>query len=120
MNRREWEEAPEGVEDHREEDKLANERNHEGGWGDDLGQEEEEDGEGEQDGDGEGDLLPAVRGQVEDEHGQEGDAHAGDDQVDRVEESLATHSDVEGDVQVGLVAAGVELDVPGQGGNDLP
>ena len=27
------------------------------------------------------DLLPRVGGQVEDEHGEEGDAHAGDNQV---------------------------------------
>ena len=47
---------PEGVQDHGEEDKLAEEGDHEGGWGDDLSQEEEEHGEREQDGDGEADL----------------------------------------------------------------
>lgn len=29
-------------------------------------------------------LLPAVRGQVEHEYGEEGDAHAGDDEVDGI------------------------------------
>ena len=46
----------EGVEDHGEEDKLAEEGDHEGGRGDDLRQQEEEHGEREQDGDGEADL----------------------------------------------------------------
>ena len=41
--------SPECVEDHGEEDKLAEEGNHEGGRGDDLSQEEEEHGEREQD-----------------------------------------------------------------------
>ena len=57
-------------------------------------------------------LLSAVRREVEDEDGEEADAHAGDDEVDGVEEGLPPHGDVEGDVQVGLVTAGVELDVP--------
>ena len=43
-------------------------------------------------------LLPAVRGQVEDEYGEEGDAHTGDDQVDRVEERLPPHGQDERDV----------------------
>ena len=47
---------PEGVQDHGEEDKLAEEGDHEGGRGDDLRQQEEEHGEREQDGDGEADL----------------------------------------------------------------
>ena len=58
------------------------------------------------------DLLSAVRREVEDEDSEEADAHAGDDEVDGVEESLPPHGDVEGDIQVGLVAAGVELDIP--------
>jgi hypothetical protein len=53
---------------------LAEERDREGGGGDDLCEEEEEHGEGEQDGDGEGDLLPRVRRQVEHQHCQ-GIAH---------------------------------------------
>ena len=57
-------------------------------------------------------LLPGIRREVEHEHGEEGDAHAGDDQVDCVEQGLPPHRDVEGDVQVRLLAARVELDVP--------
>ena len=47
---------PEGVQDHGEENKLAEEGDHEGGRGNDLSQEEEEHGEREEDGDGETDL----------------------------------------------------------------
>ena len=43
----------EGVEDHGEEDELAQEGDHQGGWGDDLGQQEEEHSEREEDVDGE-------------------------------------------------------------------
>ena len=57
------------------------------------------------------DLLSTIRREVEHEDGEEADAHTGDDQVDGVEESLPPHGDVEGDVQVGLVTAGVEFDI---------
>ena len=57
-------------------------------------------------------LLPAVRREIKHQDGEEGDAHAGDDQVDCVEQRLPPHCDVEGDVQVGLIAAGVELHIP--------
>ena len=40
----------EGVEDHGEEDKLAEEGHHQGGGRDDLGEEQEEHSEGEKDG----------------------------------------------------------------------
>ena len=43
-------------------------------------------------------LLSRVRRQVEDEYGEERDADAGDDQVHRVEQGLATQSHVERDV----------------------
>ena len=59
-------------------------------------------------------LLARVWGKVEHEHSEEGDAHAGDDQVHCVEQSLPPHGDVEGDVQVGLVTARVELHIPGE------
>ena len=49
--------SPEGIEDHGEEDKLAEEGDDEGGGGDDLGKQEEEHCQGEQDGDGQGDLV---------------------------------------------------------------
>ena len=58
------------------------------------------------------DLLSAVWREVEHEDGEEADAHAGDDEVDGVEESLPPHGDVEGDVQVRFLTAGVELDIP--------
>ena len=56
--------SPEGVQDHGEEDKLAEEGDHEGGRGDDLSQEEEEHGEREQDVDGETHLE--VEGKIND------------------------------------------------------
>ena len=43
-------------------------------------------------------LFPAVRREVEHQDCEEADAHAGDDEVDGVEESLPPHGDVEGDV----------------------
>ena len=57
-------------------------------------------------------LLSTVRGEIEHEHGEEGDAHAGDDQVDRVEQRLPPHRDVEGDVQVRLVTTRVDFNIP--------
>ncbi|GFV88527.1 hypothetical protein TNCV_1243401 [Trichonephila clavipes] len=46
-------------------------------------------------------LFPGVRGQVEDEDGEPGDAHAGDDEVDGVEERLPAQGDVEGRIRLG-------------------
>ena len=43
-------------------------------------------------------FFPAVRGEVKHQNGEEGDAHAGDDEVDRVEQGLAPHGHVECDV----------------------
>ena len=57
-------------------------------------------------------LFSTIRGKVKHQHGQEGDAHAWDDQVDCVEQGLTPHGDVEGDVQVGFVTACVKLDIP--------
>lgn len=58
-----------------------------------------------------------VGGQVVDQRGQEGDEHAGDDDVDDVEERLALDDEVEGDVLVlvalhGDVLVGVPLGRP--------
>ena len=50
-------------------------------------------------------FLAAVGGQVEHEHGEKGDAHAGYYEVDSVEERLAPHRDVESNIEVGLGAA---------------
>lgn len=54
-------------------------------------------------------LFSAVRWQVESKNCQEGDAHAGNNDVHSVEQSLPPHRDVECDVQVRLVAACVEF-----------
>lgn len=51
-----------------------------------------------------------VSRQVVDQRGQEGDEHAGDDDVDDVEERLALDDQVEGDVLV-LVALGGDVPV---------
>ena len=48
-------------------------------------------------------FFPRVAGQIEDQDGEEGDAHAGDDQVDGVEERLAPHGQDERDVRQHLV-----------------
>lgn len=60
--------------------------------------------------------------QVVDQQGQEGDEHAGDDDVDHIEERFASDDQVEGDVLVlvalhGNVLVGVSLGGPV---NDLP
>ena len=56
-------------------------------------------------------LLPTIGREIEDQDREEADAHAGDDEVDGVEECFPPHGDVEGDVEVGLVTAGVILDI---------
>ena len=58
-------------------------------------------------------LLSGVRGKVEDQNSQEGDAHAGNDEVDGVEEGLAAHRNVKRDVQVRFITASIILLVPG-------
>jgi hypothetical protein len=57
-------------------------------------------------------LLTTVGRKVEDKNCEETDAHAGDDEVHRVEERLPPHRDVECDVEVGLVTARIELYIP--------
>lgn len=89
--------------DHGEEQILAEQRNHQTGGRNDLGQQQEEHGERDHDRDGKTDLLARLRGQVEDEHGEEGDAHARNDQIDRVEQGLASHRQLERNVRVGDV-----------------
>lgn len=54
-------------------------------------------------------LFAAVAGQVKRENREKRNPHAGNDDVHRVEEGLPPHRDVERDVQVRLVAAGVKL-----------
>ena len=50
---------------------LSKQWNREGCWRDDLSKEEEEHSEGQENGDGEGDLLPRIRGKIEDKYRQE-------------------------------------------------
>ena len=115
------EENGERDQNHGEQEVLADERHHQGRGRNELGQEQEEHGEREENVDAESDLLAAVAGQVEREHGEEADAHAGYDQVDRVEKGLAAERDVEGDVRIGLRAARIGLDVAlGRHGHDVP
>ena len=107
--------------DHGEEEILTDEWDDQRGGGDDFGDEQQEDGEGQKDGDAECDLLTAVGGQVEDQHGQAGDEQAGYDEVDGVEEREAADDEVEGDVGVDLSAAVVLLGVvPANGVYDGP
>ena len=54
-------------------------------------------------------LFSAVRRQVEGEHSEKGDAHAGDDEVDRVEQRLPAQRDVESYVQVGLITTRIKF-----------
>ena len=54
-------------------------------------------------------LLSWVWGQVEYEHWEEWNAHAGDDDVDRVKEGFSPQLQVEENVRVRLLAAGIVL-----------
>ncbi len=87
---------------HCEEEVFAEEGDCKGGRRDDFCEEEDEDSEGEEDGDAEGHLLARVRREVEDEHGEERDPHAGNDKVHHVVQRLPTENDAEDDVDVGL------------------
>ena len=107
-----------GDEDHGEEQVLADEWDDQRGGRDDLGDQQQEDGEREQHRDAQCDLLPAVGGQVENQHGQAGDEQAGDDEVDGVEQGQAPDDEVVGDVGVDLSAAVVFLGVVGARGVD--
>ena len=57
-------------------------------------------------------LLARIRRQVKSQNGQEGDAHARNDEIDGVEERFASHGDVERDVQIGFDTARVEFLTP--------
>ncbi len=98
-------------EDEREQQVLAQQGDHQRGGRYQVDEEQVEDEQGDQNRYAQGELLAAVAGQVEDEHGEEGDVDAGDDQVDGVEERLAPDGDVEVDVEVAVGAAVVVLDV---------
>ncbi len=89
--------------DHREHQVLPDQGNVQRCGRHDLGDQQEEDGQRQQDGDAQRNLLAAVRRQVEDQDGQRGDEHAGDDQVDGVEQRLALDDEVVGQIHVGGV-----------------
>ena len=54
-------------------------------------------------------LFVAVRGQVEDQDGEQRHNHAGEDQIDGVEERLASERHVEGDIWWAAAAAAARL-----------
>ena len=75
---------------------LSNERQDEGGGGQDLGDKQQEHDQGQQDGDAQGDLLPRLGRQVEHQHAQEANQHRRQDQVHCVEQGLPPYRYVEG------------------------
>ena len=88
-------------EEHGEEEVLAEQRDGQRRGRDDLRDEEEEHGLRQEDADAKGHFLAGIGRQVEDQDGEAGNADAGNDQVDRVEERLASQRDVEEDIYTG-------------------
>ena len=100
---------------------LGNERYDHGGGRQNFGHEKQKHNQGEQDRDTQGHLLALVRGQVEHEYGEEADEHGGYDQVDRVEEGLASNAEVVDELNaIGLLRVGLDArrtyHVPGAAG----
>lgn len=95
---------------HGEEKILADQRDDERRRRNGFGYDQQEHSEGEQDRDTQGDLLATVRGEVEDQHCEEGDEEAGNNEVDGVEERQTTDVEGVGNVWVDLFTA-VILDV---------
>lgn len=93
-----------GDEDHGEDQVLPDKRDSLGRGGDDLLNHQEENCERYQDGGAERDLLTAVWGQIEDEEGEEGQANAGDDEEEGVEERKPTYDKEVGDCGIGGAA----------------
>ena len=85
---------------------LTNKGDALGGWHA-LGHHQLEDGECQQHRDPQGHLLPRVGGQVEAQRSQEGDHHAGDEQVEDVEGGAALEVQRVGDVWIGFRTAAV-------------
>ena len=56
-------------------------------------------------------LFPTIRWKVEYKHCEKRNAHAGNDQVDCVEQCFSSHCDIEGDVKVGFVTACVDFHI---------
>ena len=72
------------------------------GW-DNLRQQQEEHSEWEQDTDGQAHLLTGVWGQVEHQDREEADTDTGDDQIDSVEQGLASQFQCEDNVWIWLL-----------------
>ena len=81
----------EDVHDEREQEVLCDERDADGRRRQDLGDQQQEDDQGEQDRYTHRHLLTGVGGKVKHRHAEEGDENARDDQIDRVEQRLATN-----------------------------
>lgn len=90
----------EGDEDHGEHQVLADERDDLGRGRDDLLDHQQEDSEGDEHGSAQGDFLAAVGRQVEDQDGEEGQADAGDDEEESVEERQPADEEGVGDERV--------------------
>lgn len=71
------------------------------GWGDDLLNDQEENCERHQDRGAERDLLPTVGRQIEDKDGEEGQADAGDDEEEGIEERKPTDDKEVGNSGIG-------------------
>ena len=83
---------------------LTDQGNHQRSRRNDLCQQQKEYRQRQQDVDAQGNLLPGVRGQVEHQNREEGDGDGRYDEVDGVEERLASHGDIEGDIRIGFHA----------------
>lgn len=93
-----------GHEHHDEQQVLPNERNDFGGRGDYFLNDQEEHRQGNQHRRRQGQLFALVGGEVEDEHGQEGQPQAGHDQEERVEQGQAAQHERVGDERIGVDA----------------
>ena len=97
---------------HGEEQVLSEQGDGERSRRDDLSEQEDEYSKRHQHGDAERDLLAGLSRKIEDKDCQPADATTGDDEVNGVEDGLAAHGDVEGDIDVAtLLAAAVVEDL---------
>ena len=82
---------------------------------------QKEDVKGEQNGDGKGHFFPGHRRQVENEHGQEGHEHGGDDQVDGVKKRFPPNYDAVCDVdEPGIAGAFAIMGFAARRGHHVP
>lgn len=90
---------------HSEEEVFAEQRHGKRCGRNNFGQQQEEHSQRHKDGNAERDLFARVRGQVEDQDGEECQCDARNYQINRIEQGLAAHRQLEGDVGEGLGAA---------------